>query len=46
MGQHPQLQPQEDFPCFLSLRILITIQATSAISRRLPTIVPAFSPIH
>jgi hypothetical protein len=46
MGQQPQLQPQEDFPCFLSFRIRITIPVTSAISAILTMIVPAFSPIH
>ena len=46
MGQQPQFPPQEDFPCFLSLRMRTTIQATSAISAMLTARVPAFSPIH
>ena len=46
MGQQPQLQPQDDFPRFLSLRIRITIPAASPISAILTMIVPAFSLIH
>jgi hypothetical protein len=46
IGQHPQLQPQEDFPCLFSFRIRITIIVTRAISAMLTIIVPTFSPIH
>ena len=45
MGQQPQFPPQEDFPCFLSLRSRTTISATTPISSRLTMIVPALSAI-
>ncbi len=43
MGQLPQLQPQEDFPCFLSFLMLITIPTMTAARIRLTRIVPALS---
>jgi hypothetical protein len=46
MGQQPQFPPQEDFPCFFSLRSRITIPAAAAASTMLTRIVPALSLIH
>ena len=43
MGQLPQLQPQEDFPCFLSFLILMMIPTMTATRTRLTRIVPALS---
>ena len=43
MGQAPQFPPQEDFPCFRSLRSFTTIAATIAINPIVTTIDPAFS---
>ena len=45
MGQLLQPQPQEDFPCFLSLRIFMMAAATIPISMRLTRMVPALSTI-
>ncbi len=44
--QQPQLQPQEDLPCFLSLIILTMMAATTPINARETTIDPALSMIH
>ena len=41
MGQLPQLQPHDDFPCFLSLRNLMTMAAIIPISTSVTMIVPA-----
>ena len=46
MGQQLQLQPQEDFPRFRSMRIRNTIPVSSAVSAMPTMIVPAFSTIH
>ena len=46
MGQHPQLQPQEDFPFFLFLIMQMTTASTIAISTRLIIIVAILSEIH
>lgn len=43
IGQLPQPQPQEDFPCFLSLYSLRMAAATIPISTRLMRIVPPLS---
>lgn len=39
MGQEPHSHPHEDFPFFLSRRIMATIPITTAISTRLTIIV-------
>ena len=45
MGQQPQLQPQLDFPCLLSLISLRTAAATIPIRMSVTMIVPALSAI-